>query len=390
MFKLRPAIVVDIATIALVSLVTVTEAPLVEDSQRPWYIGFRVAICLALALHALLRKADRSPVYGLIWVAILYFYCATGEYFRPLYIVAVFQVQMIHALYFDHFKRSYAVAHILGSTLFLATLFFVWDQSISRLQQASVGDQVTIVFCTTVTAMLMHWHVETIKKRSERATKKLALVGGYATSLIHDIKNLAAAPLLYSSALNNPGRQLTEAETKTLVGLLNSDLKKMETLVKELYSSSLMNDQDDERIDLRLAVLKAQSVLETRLQGIELSISGDSAVTTDRRILQVILMNLFYNAIQAFPKKTTGEKPRIEIEIRDATLIFKSNSAEASQRETSTGMGLFLMKELSQQTNISITSSIEGKNWITRLQFDQLNYKVLPGALATEQESHLA
>lgn len=366
--KLAIEIVVNLLSLLVVVLVTAVELPLVHESGQAWYLGLRVIPAVGFLGLIHLRRHFDKVWYGILWCSFFYFYCFVGEYFRPLYIIALVQIQILHATYFRHSRFSFPAVHISGSLIFLGILAYAWEENLQRLSISTVQDQATIAFCSIVTALLVHSRIEKAKAKSEKMTKKLALVGSYATSLIHDLKNLNSSPLIYSEMLADKEKKLSPEQVSEVAGLLNADLKKIQYLVRELYDSSRVHETLLEICSLEEAVQIAREVVGPRLGPIELSISGSGTVKTDRRVLQVILLNLFYNSIAAL-QPFSDRKRRIEVVIGKDNLDFASNSLSHQSDDAPPGLGRYLMEELARHTNIQIEQNARGDKWITSLYF---------------------
>ncbi|RYZ88846.1 MAG: hypothetical protein EOP06_10255 [Proteobacteria bacterium] len=111
------------------------------------------------------------------------------------------------------------------------------------------------------------------------------------------------------------------------------------------------------------------------MSGVRLVVSGDADVETNKRILNVILLNLFYNALNAFTRLDASEPRLIEIVIRPGELTFVSHSVRddagmEKRTEEVPGLGLYLISELGKQTNVRIDRKVDRTKWITRLRFN--------------------
>ncbi|RYZ77152.1 MAG: HAMP domain-containing histidine kinase [Proteobacteria bacterium] len=346
---------------------------MVEVGLRGLYFPIRISIILALVGFALMCRYKDAQWYSISWAVLLYIYSISGEYFRPLYIIALFQFQAVHAVYFRHSRKAFFTTHVAGTAIFLATMLQFWPQNLIRLHSQAIEDQMSIAICSLAGVTFLYFYFESIKSRAETATNKLALVGSYATSLIHDIKNLSTAPLLYAEMLNDESRQLSKADVTRVAQLLHTDLVKLERLVKDLYDTSKPEDSH-EICSLREACEFATRVLGPRMNGVKLSISGESEVETNKRVLNVILLNLFYNALNAFEKFEIGAARVIEIVIQPSDLTFVSHSVRdgaAMEERTAEvlGLGLYLIAELGKQSNVRVERKVDRTMWITRLRF---------------------
>lgn len=356
----RSVLIIDSALLFVLLLVTASEYAMVSPSLQAFYLWGRIAMVAATLLHmSLYRYFDRAW-YGVWWAALLYVYSAHGEYCRPLYIISLFQIMVIHAFYFRHSRFSYVLTTSLGTAGFLIVMFMAWPDNVKRLGEANAGDQFTIAICSLITAMILYTQMERFRQKSIRITERLALVGSYATSLIHDLKNLSAAPLLYAGMLKNQG----PAVFGPVVDQLNEDLRKMAFLVKELYGASKIGEVTHTSFELREVCELAREVVGTRMRNVPFKIDGDARITTDRTALQVIVLNLLYNAV---PNRDV--QPAVSIYIRDAELRFESEGASSPEIPSSPGLGLFLMGEMSRHAGIRLDYSQADSKWITTLRF---------------------
>lgn len=359
--------VLNLLSILVVILVTGTEFFLVEPQLRDFYLYVRIANVAVFAWMLIDTRHIEKVWYGNMWTINFYVYCYVGEFCRPLYAVAIMQIMVLHASCFRQSRHSYWILHSVGTLIFTAILIHSWDRNIHRLADSSVADQVSILICSMITMGVLHFRLESLRRGAELKTKKLALIGGYATSLIHDIKNLSASPLLYSEILRQPTTTRTPDEVAKLSNLLYTDLKKLEHVVKEIYDSSKFETPDEDEVSLAKLCRGVQEILGHRLDGIAVHIEGEALVRTDRRVLQVILQNLFYNAVAAI-KHQPGEDRGIRIRLTPRQLRFSSSSVP-EEMKVQPGLGLFLMDEFARHSNLRLQTRIEGREWITEIEF---------------------
>ncbi|RYZ77608.1 MAG: hypothetical protein EOP05_01205, partial [Proteobacteria bacterium] len=171
------AFILNMVGALLVILVTAAEFSFVDAGSRVAYLAIRAVIVLVLIGYALLCRYKDAQWYSITWAITLYAYSITGEYFRPLYIIALFQFQAIHAVYFHHSRKAFFTTHLVGTAIFVGVMLQLWPQNLVRLHAQEIEDQLSIAICSLAGVTFLYFYFESIKNRAETATNKLALVG---------------------------------------------------------------------------------------------------------------------------------------------------------------------------------------------------------------------
>jgi signal transduction histidine kinase len=133
-----------------------------------------------------------------ICVAIVFvYYPAVSSLFRPWYILAVLQLLLIYACFFDARPKlywSFAVSAVLA---FYIPFWLRWPNVPENSVRLGFGDWISI--CLQQLAILSLTYVFVIGARNfERKTQaSLLAIGRHAARVTHDLKGMLAAPLLY-------------------------------------------------------------------------------------------------------------------------------------------------------------------------------------------------
>ena len=183
--------------------------------------------------------------------------------------------------------------------------------------------------------------------------------------LAHELKMPLATTFGYAQILNS--KKLLPASANKNVEKIMYSCRKMDNIIKSIRDMSF-NELSVTQEPLQDLISDASSLWSASLDGnkLRLKISGDDAVVlVDKVLLQSVISNLLRNAIEA--KKdgvislrvdATTNEVKIHIENdtkmdRDLDSIF--TVYEASNKRSSTGLGLAFCKDVIEKMNGTIT-----------------------------------
>ena len=220
--------------------------------------------------------------------------------------------------------------------------------------------------------------------------KKLSSLGTLTSGIAHELNN----PLNnISTSCQIVLEELEEIDKDFLRRMLMNierEIARARDIVKGLLEFSRAKEFSIEPCSIRSVIIKARQLVASQLPGgieIEIDIPEDLTVPVDIQRMQQVFLNLFLNAIQAFPEPP-GQirvKARKDTEKREAVIEVEDTGVGIDQEHLSrifdpffttkevgagTGLGLSIVHGIIEQHNGTITVESrkgEGTRFIIRL-----------------------
>ena len=307
-------------------------------------------------------------------------------------------------------KRRAILTYIVVCTLStIAVLFFAFVQySLVQRHTFILTDYyipalVGIIFgCLLSRNIILSSH---LKKERDLIIEKNKRIRSFTGTIVHDLKNPVSAIMGLTGLLLEKKDELDE-KTLTFLDLIyksSSDILENITLV--LDKTKLDGGLRPDLLEVGNPYYTIQSAIDKYLVSaldksitIERKIDKDLPnVSYDKNALDHIISNLISNAIKYSPPRTQVKiysellSDRLKIVVQDQGLgmtdmdldniftEFKTLSARPTGNETSTGLGLSIVKQLVEQIGGDISVKSEGKNkgstFEVTLIIDQENLK---------------
>lgn len=347
------------------TMVSVQEA-FVIPANEIWASVIGRTIPVLVFLYAGLAASYRPEQerYSAIFAVAMYAWCFQGEFYRPNYAYAIIQFQVVHALFFRMKPRLFLLIHGVMTIAFVYWMWLNWEINARRIADNPVfEDYLVILIISTMLSALVYSNLNRRKKEREEVLSHFALVGKQTAGLLHDFKNLAASPKLYADALMARSQNI-DPETLTLLQNLQSDLDRMNRMVRDLHQSTkLPVDSGLSKVNLRRAVDDALEVMRLRTRGVKIEVEGRSKLEVNSRSLQTILLNLIYNSMENFQNRQIAN-PLIQVSIDDHSLEFRDNGGgvpseilkgfNSGAQNLGEGMGLFLIRDTAESMAVAI------------------------------------
>jgi signal transduction histidine kinase len=227
-----------------------------------------------------------------------------------------------------------------------------------------------------------------LKNERDLVYQKNMRIRSFTGTIVHDLKNPVSAIHGFSGILLEQGENLNE-KTKTFLNLIHqsaSDI--LENIGLILDKTRLDSGIKPDQLEIGNPYYTIQSVIDKHiLSALEKSITIQRSIDKDlpdvkydKNALDHIISNLISNAIKFSPPSTQVKiynellSDRLKISVQDQGLgmtqedidnafqEFKTLSARPTGVETSTGLGLSIVKQLVEQIGGDITVKSEGKN----------------------------
>lgn len=214
-------------------------------------------------------------------------------------------------------------------------------------------------------------------EKMERA-KRLAAIGEFASSIVHEIRNPLLSIKTFFQVLN--GNE-SENDKKTISGLAEQELIRVEEILENLLSFAKPREPEFSMADLVSLLDETLALVtpECATNGIRIEKDYDGNaphIEIDRNLIKQVLLNLFFNSIQAMPKggdlrvRLTHDESEGNVQvivIDSGTGISQRNLARLfnpffTTRPKGTGLGLSISRRIIEQHNGTIrVDSREGQ-----------------------------
>jgi len=219
---------------------------------------------------------------------------------------------------------------------------------------------------TFVQEATMHQAQIGAMNENEDIAKKYEYISSKTRVISHDIKNHLSVIDLYSKIIE---KRLTnfpaDENTSSLINAINS-IKKSKNAISVLLSEiKAIQGVNLESLNFSKILQNAVELVQAKAQehNVKIIVSNDynGEILADENKLLNVLINLFYNAIEAFEKKECEREINITSEISDDNMlkiIIKDNGCGISSeniqkifeegytsKSTGNGLGLYISKK---------------------------------------------
>jgi two-component system sensor histidine kinase AtoS len=213
--------------------------------------------------------------------------------------------------------------------------------------------------------------------------EKLAMLGEFATSIAHEVRNPLAAIKTTVQALY---RRESDPKRLELFRDMEKEIDRVARVVSDLVDFGRPRPPEFGVVSVREVFGRIFTLIESEAEkkGVHVSVQGDSGITlfADRDQVLQILLNLVLNAIQATPADGTVmlraslENGRPLIEISDTgcgiapELLARVTDPFFTTKSKGIGLGLNISKQLAELNGGKLEiASIVGRGTTVRIQF---------------------
>lgn len=370
---------IGIVTVCTCAFVFSYEYQLIPEYQKLNYaIGKAITVLFISACSLGLIMMPEKKKWQIGYSIFSYFYFIHGNHFRADYEMAYFQFLFPQSIYFNYSRKIFWRIHITGTIIFI---FFLWMNYADNLNRKAISenllDSISILIVNLAIGIIVFSKLETAEKESKLFKEKLLLIGNQAANLIHDLKSLSSAPQIYLEILLSSQNKIPQEMRHLLVNLHN-DLNRMANKTKQIYSL-IQSNKGSNSESISQSILTVQSILQERISNIKLTIECKTEKLFPAGLFELILLNLFYNSLQAFQNSQTMH-PSIQIFADEQSFTYHDNAGgissdiiyrfNNSESVPSNGLGLYLIKETAKSNNIKVRISETPNNSGTEFIFD--------------------
>jgi signal transduction histidine kinase len=358
---------VGIITIVSSNLVFLYESNLIPSYELTNYLTSRAIanFFVIIACFGIMFRPDVVFCHYVYTVA-AYGYMIQGNFFRPDYEFSYIQYLIAQSLFFKQSRKGFLIVHFIGTLLFLISMYFNFEANFQRkMVTHSFADSISIMIICFMIGWLVFSRFTKAREEKDKSQSKFLLVGKQAVNIIHDLKSLASAPQIYLEILLANRNQI-DPDTERILNQLQDDLTNMVKKTKDLYSMVQNKEFSSDKEIARLTLSKVLLFMKSRLEGVDLIIEGSSSKEISKGILELILLNLFYNSLDAF-KKNRIESPKIKITLTEDKISYFDNAGGAEENIISDfnanrigsneGLGLYLISDAARSFDLDVRLS---------------------------------
>lgn len=323
--------------------------------DRDWYLGLKIFLQIWLLFMCFWIKRDPYGIAPNLWVGI-HIICSNmhGQYFSPWYVFSFVEMIVAYSFLFPLPRRYFNSLLILGTGAFLAVSLYRYDAVSGWVYKSRPEDLWTTIVSASAIAWLSHNFFTADRSYREELVRKFGIIGVQAAGVVHDLKNMLAAPRMYVDLLKKKMSDPSHDELRGVVDALESQLMHINRAVSGLNQVVALQDQEKETFEVRDVLSEVADTLSLSSRQIKFDILGDMQIYTEKALIKSILFNIFMNSIQAFRKNKIIE-PWIRVNCDEDGFtvcdngggfpdsILASINRSKFQSFDGTGMGLFLV-----------------------------------------------
>ncbi len=305
--------------------VLLSELPLLATDQRTIYAVVKSFFLISLIPLGFWLWKDYTSVWPNTLLGVIFMgYSIHGQWYRPLYYFAVFQLGMGLSILFAVPRRIFRPLLTVWSCVFLGVLYLRWDQYQEQIKTAAFSDVFFAILVFAALAIVNHTYITTDRMFRETALAQFSRMGLQASRLIHDLKGLTASPKLYAEMITEKLADKADPQLTQALEALSRDLENLNRIVVELNQLTTVAPNKIEDFKFSMVLDSTRAILGGRLRNVRLESSVCARLHSDSSMLSSILLNLFLNSMDNFKKNQTGS-PEIRISAHGRSLVIEDN-----------------------------------------------------------------
>ena len=315
-------------TFALVALVvTIIELPYLPDIATEYAVYRGGVIFLALVAAIRLRRNPFSLLGNSLVILCFTAYNCGGYIYRPLYLMGYIQCTYAFSFLWFTTRKQFVTLTTISIIVFLTVTQLYMDQLHYDPGDLPNSDVIITPIIANLVAILIHHFFTAERMLREMLADRFSVVGRLASTIVHDVKGGLTSPMM----LVEDAKQSVEAGD--FVGSMKS-LKNMEESLQNLHKMVInLNELSrvskasvaKESVMLSQVICDVESILQKRIYGIEIQLSGDIEIKGDRSLLNSIFLNLISNSLNQFQEHACDPR-QIEIRVDGQSRVVYQDS----------------------------------------------------------------
>lgn len=368
--KIRPQFIGSLVIAILVTLIIFSEYGLIPEALRKEFLVYKIASLIMYFIYlVLLIKSPDSKYKNVLYVAIALFYSVTSSFYRPLYIIGIFDIMIFFIFLFPMKKKEFWILSTLGIWVYTFAITYRFPNIPDSQVSLDLADHILIGIGRYAILIVAFYFFIKARDSQLQAERRFGLVGRHAARVAHDIKGMLSAPLLILDNLKEQNKTEANGEIQTSIHLLSEQMEQIHSSLLELSRLCSLDQLPLSRFSLSDGIQGVKSLYLKNLEDVDFMVSGDLNFYCDRSIVTSLFSNLINNSLNQFKKKLCKTR-RIEITVetrQDKTvIIYKDNGGGFSPQAMQSinkqqpysiegsGIGLQLIRECVSKLNGSV------------------------------------
>ncbi len=324
------------------------EYPQVSDNLKIYFLltkSFTI-ICILIAL-IILRKFRQFSTYAhVIAVVGSIVYPAFGELFRPTYEYALVPLFVSIALFVPMPKRYLYFVMTLATLMFCIVYYYTYERNLGLVVKMNVFDNIWSFVSFTLVAGVTAHNLSFERELRYKAQARFSLIGTHAASILHDLKNILATPLLQIDELRLATKDQKNSNIDEAISDIEKTLNHAATITIRFNQMTVLANTQKSKVKISDTIFEVKAILNRRLNGVSLDIRGDREILADQGFITSLFLNLFMNSLAAMLK---SDVKRILISVDAKKIRFE---------DTGTGFNQEALKHINK--NLTFTDKTDG------------------------------
>ncbi len=303
------------------------ELPLLPEEQKFAYAMVRIGLIVTLLPLGYLLWRNYASVLANTLIGIHFMiYTLHGQWHRPLYYFAFFQLGIAYSFVFSPPKRVFQILMPAWTLAFTAVFYLRWDQFCLAMQNPKFSEIATGIIVVGVMSWISYYYFTDGRNFREMTVARFSRMGFHSSRIIHDLKGLSSAPRLYAGMLREKFKDHSDPELTEALTALSRDLENIENVVRELNQMiAVRQGQNLSDFTFEEVLDSVRTVLGDRLKNVSIENQVNVRLRSDKALLSSIVLNLILNSLDAFKLKQI-QAPTLRIQADKSSLTFSDNA----------------------------------------------------------------
>lgn len=343
----------------------------VSESKRNEFVLYKTLTSIFyIAYLVILIKRPDLKYKNLLYVVIGLFYSVTSSLFRPLYVIAIFDIMIVFIFLFPMTKKEFWTFSTLGMWVYTLALAFRFPNVAESQLSPSLSDHILIGLQRHLILIVTFYFFIKARDYQLQAEKRFGLLGRQAARVAHDIKGMLSAPILILDGLKSQNRVESRDKTQDSINLISEQIEQIHGSLLELSRLCSLDQLPMSRFSLNDSLQGVRGLYLKNLEEVDFFVSGDINFYCDRSLVTSIFSNLIGNTLNQFKKKlwkTRCIEIKVEKNAQDTISLtyldtgggFSTNAIQAINQlqpysTEGSGIGLQLVRECVGKLNGSV------------------------------------
>lgn len=316
--------------VAVISvLVVLSELPMLAAGQTNLFLIYKGIPTLGYIFMVwVIYKWPKYKYTNYWFVFVATLYSIGSSYFRPLYVIAIFDTLVVFIFLFAMTKKEFWILTTGGLGLYTISILSRYPDIPDTTIPPLFEDHFLISLQRYLILILTYHFFIKARDYQLNAEKRFSLVGRHAARVAHDLKGMLAAPVLLMESVKQADSGNSQSkEVKENIEMISRQINKIHDSLLELSRLCSLDQLPKTKFDLRDAVDGVKNLYLKRIDNVNINIKGDLNFYCDRSFLTSILSNLLSNSLNQFKlRQILNPKIDISVIVNDSVcIVFEDN-----------------------------------------------------------------